>query len=136
MELVGENTGLIPEERIYQITIFGVRAPEDVRVLGTDQFHWSYREREKALYVELGGRSVRKFEVRLGLAGLEVMGQEQEQQIFAILQHAQIEYVLKDQIYDAVTHGRNTAEILAALTEMQVEPALYGAITEILTMDL
>ena len=39
-----------------------------------------------------------------------------------MLQHAQIEYTLKDKIYDIVTHGRNAADILAALTEMQHEP--------------
>lgn len=136
MELADGDAGLIPADRAYQITIFGVQEPEAVRVQGAEEFRRTYREREKALYIELRGRSIRRFEIRLTLADREAAGQDKERQIFTLLQRAQIEYVLKDRIYDAVTCGRNTAAILAALTEMQVEPALYGAITEILTMDL
>lgn len=136
MELVGEDVGLIPENRTYQITIFGVQEPEAVEVQGAEEVQRTYREQEKALYIALRGRSLRRFELRLVLAGREIAGQDKEQQLFTVLQHAQIEYILKDKIYDAVTRGRNTAGVLAALTEMQIEPALYGAITEILTMDL
>lgn len=136
MELADGDTGLIPADRAYQITIFGVQKPESVQVQGVEEFEQTYREQDKALYIELRGRSIRRFEIRLSLADREVAGQDKEQQIFTILQRAQIEYILKDRIYDAVTRGRNTAGVLAALTEMQVEPALYGAVTEILTMDL
>lgn len=136
MELAGGDAGLIPANRAYQITIFGVQKPEAVWVRGAEEFQRTYREQEKALCIELRGRSIRQFEIRLVLTDREIAGQDKEQQIFTILQHAQIEYTLKDKIYDAVTRGRSTAGILAALTEMQVEPALYGAITEILTMDL
>lgn len=136
MELAGEDAGLIPANRTYQITIFGIQRPETVLVQGAEEVQRTYREQEKALCITLGGQSIHQFEIRLVLADREIMGQDKEQQIFTILQHAQIEYILKDQIYDAVTRGRNTAGILAALTEMQVEPALYGAITEVLTMDL
>ena len=136
MELEGGDAGLIPEDRAYQITVFGVEKPEEVLVRGAAGSQWTYREEDKSLYVELRGRSIRQFEVRLVLADREIAQQDKQRQIFTILQHAQIEYTLKDRIYHAVTHGRSTAGILAALTEMQVEPALYGAVTEILTMDL
>lgn len=136
MEQEGEEPGLIPENRAYRITFFGVQSPGDVSASGISEFQWTFREEEKALCVELRGRSVRRFEVRFSHAGREAVQQDKERQIFALLQRAQIEYVLKDQIYDAVTRGRNTASVLAALTEMQVEPALYGALTEILTMDM
>ena len=136
MELADGDTGLIPADRTYQITIFGVQKPESVQVQGVEEFEQTYREQDKALYIELRGQSIRRFEIRLSLADREIAGQDKEQQIFTILQRAQIEYILKDRIYDAVTRGRNTAGVLAALTEMQVEPALYGAVTEILTMDL
>lgn len=136
MELADGDTGLIPADRAYQITIFGVQKPESVQVQGVEEFEQTYREQDKALYIELRGRSIRRFEIQLSLADREIAGQDKEQQIFTILQRAQIEYILKDRIYDAVTRGRNTAGVLAALTEMQVEPALYGAVTEILTMDL
>ena len=88
------------------------------------------------MYIEIGGQAIRRIEVRIGLADQEVVGQDKLQLVFAILQRAQIEYELKDKIFDAVAKGRDTAGILAALVEMRVEQALYGAITEILTMDL
>lgn len=136
MELSGENTGLIPENRTYQITFFGVREPESLQVQGAADAQWSYSGEERALHVEIRGCSIRQFEVRLGLAAQEIMEQDKDSQLFAMLHRAQIEYELKDRIYDAVTCGRNAAGILAALTEMQVEPALYGAIAEILTMNI
>ena len=136
MEQVGENTGLIPAERTYQITIFGISEPESIDVRGGAEAKWEYKSQEAALYIEIGGQAIRRFEVRIGLADQEVVGQDKLQQVFAILQRAQIEYELKDKIFDAVAKGRDTAGILAALVEMRVEQVLYGAITEILTMDL
>lgn len=135
MEVAGENAGLIPADRTYQITIAGVREPETVRGQGAE-VQWTYSGQEKALHLTVSGRAARRFEVRVSLADREIAEQDKQRQIFSMLQHAQIEYTLKDKIYDIVTHGRNAADILAALTEMQVEPALYGAVTEILTMNL
>ena len=147
-ELPGENTavfrmeqeegasGLVPPDRAYEVVFFGVGKPENVLFRGASAFSWTYQEREKALRVTVSGRSIRQFEIRLELAGREVQGQDKDSQIFGLLQHAQIEYVLKDRVYQAVSSGRNAAGVLASLAEMQLEPALYGAITEILTMDL
>jgi len=136
MELLGENTGLIPENRAYQVTVFGIREPKAVQVQGAAEVQWTYTGQEKALRIAVSGRSVRQFEVRVSLVNQEIAAQDKYPQIFTMLQNAQIEYMLKDRIYDIVTRGRDAANILAALTEMQVEPALYGAITEILTMEL
>ena len=136
MEQIGENNSLIPEQRTYQITVFGIREPETVQIEGAAEIQWLYREREKALYMEISGRSICRFEVSIGLADHEIAGQDKHAQIFTILQRAQIEYALKDRIYDTVTRGRTTAGVLAALTEMGVEESLYGAVVELLTMDL
>ena len=105
-----------------------------VRVQGGSEFQWTYDSQKKALHVEAGGRSVRQFEVRIVLADQSVMEQDKEPQLFTLLQRAQIEYWLKDRVYNAVTHGRDTAATLSELTEMQVGPALYGAVMELLTM--
>lgn len=136
MEQVGENTGLIPADRTYQITIVGIPEPESIDVRGEAESKWAYKPQEAALYIEIGGQAIRWFEVRIGLADQEIVGQDKLLQVFTILQRAQIEYELKDKVFDTVAKGRDTAGILASLVEMRVEQALYGAITEILTMDL
>ena len=136
MELEGEADGIVPANRTYQVTLFGVREPEDVLVNGAAEVQQTYREEEKALCVTLGGESIQTFEIRVKLPDRAVQGPDKLRQIFTILQHAQIEYELKDRIYEAVNRGRDTAKTLAALAELGVEPSLYGAVAEILTMDL
>ena len=136
MELEGEADGIIPANRTYQVTLFGVREPEDVLVNGAAEVQQTYREEEKALCVTLGGESIQAFEIRVKLPDQAVQGPDKLRQIFTILQHAQIEYELKDRIYEAVNRGGDTAKTLAALAELGAEPSLYGAVAEILTMDL
>lgn len=132
MELPEENGDLIPPNRSYQIAFVGLRKPESVRIQGAAEARWTYEG--NTLRAVLSGQTIRFFEIRVRLGNREIAEQDIDAQIFAVLQHAQIEYALKDKIYDAVTCGRDTADILAALSEMGVEPVLYGAITEILTM--
>ena len=105
-------------------------------VNGAAEVQQTYREEEKALCVTLGGESIQTLEIRVKLPERAVQGPDKLRQIFTILQHAQIEYELKDRIYEAVNRGRDTAKTLAALAELGVEPSLYGAVAEILTMDL
>ena len=103
---------------------------------GAAEVQQAYREEEKALCVTLGGGSIRTFEIRFKLPDRAVHRPDKLRQIFTILQHAQIEYELKDRIYEAVNRGSDTAKTLAALAELGAEPSLYGAVAEILTMDL
>lgn len=136
MEQTGESPGVIPEHRVYQITVFGIREPESVCAKGDTKTEWTYRPQEAALYIEVTGQSIRRFEVRIDFAAQEVVGRDRHTQIAAVLQRAQIEYELKDAIFGIVTRGRSAAGILASLAELGVERPLYGAIAELLTMDL
>ena len=136
MEQVGENTGVIPAKRTYQITVFGIREPENICVQGDIEANWTYEPLEAALHIEVAGQSVRRYEIQIGLADMEITGRDKHPQIFNVLQHAQIEYELKDWVYNTVIKGRNSAGILASLSEKKLEQPLYGAIAELLTMEL
>ena len=43
---------------------------------------------------------------------------------------------MKDRLFEAVNRCRDSAKTLSALAELGAEPSLYGAVAEILTMDL
>ena len=131
----GVNPEVIPENRSYHITVYGICKPEAVAVNGSDA-SWEYDEDRHALHVVAGGQSGSKADVQMILHDKAVLGQDATKGIFELLRNAQIEYELKDKIFSAVTHGRDNAEILASLCGMKIEHALLGAIAEKLTMDL
>lgn len=56
--------------------------------------------------------------------------------VFDFLNRAQIEFDLKDRIYDAVRSGSSAGRILSALTGMDLEADLLAALTELLTAEL
>ena len=131
----GAAAGVIPENRSYKITVFGVSEPASIDVRGASA-NWEYDDEGRALHIETGVCSDAGFEVEIALTDKAIAVQDKFSNIFNILQRAQIEYELKDRIYDAVTGGRDAAQILASLAEMQTEPSVFGAIAEQLTMDL
>ena len=125
----------VPGDREYQVAVFGLEAPDFVWLEGEGRLDWHWDAEEKALYAAVRGSDLSWFALHLGLSRREIAGQDKIRQIFQILQRAQIAYSLKDSIYNAVTQGRSAASILAALTELETQPPLLGAIAEILTMD-
>ena len=69
MELEGEADGIVPANRTYQVTLFGVREPEDVLVNGAAEVQQTYREEENAPYRDgstpSSARAARVFAVSL-----------------------------------------------------------------------
>ena len=128
--------GAVPENREYRISICGIAQPDFVWLEGEAQLQWQYDNSEKALLVTLTGHSIGWFSLHVGLSCWEIALRDKVAQVYSLLQRAQISYGLKDQIYNAVLQGQNTASILAALTGMELKPALLGPLAEILTMDL
>ena len=135
MEVSREGAGAAPEDREYQVTIFGVYNPDDVWLEGRDQVQWQYNGDDKTITVRINGQP-EGFVLHVAFSDSRIACQEKLPQIYEILQRAQIEYATKDRVYDTIAWGRNIGAVLAELTRMELEPSLLGAIAEILTAEL
>lgn len=135
MEVSREGARVAPEDREYQVTIFGVYNPDDVWLEGGDQVQWQYNGDEKTITVRINGQP-EGFVLHVAFSDSRIACQEKLPQIYEILQRAQIAYGTKDRVYDTIAWGRNIGAVLAELTRMDLEPSLLGAIAEILTAEL
>ena len=135
LEVCREGARVAPEDREYQVTIFGVYNPDAVWLEGRDQVQWQYNEDEKTITVRINGQP-EGFVLHVAFSDSRIACQEKLPQIYEILQRAQIEYGTKDRVYDTIAWGRNIGAVLAELTRMELEPSLLGAIAEILTAEL
>ena len=118
------DAGCIPEDRRYQVRVTGVAEPERVSAAG-----WRYDRESRTLCFELDtGRGGFEVTFSAGLAD-----QDPVEEVFRILTRAQLPYELKTRIYDAVRRGPDLPHVLAALTELELPPSLFGAVTEPMT---
>ena len=56
LEVSREGARVAPEDREYQVTIFGVYNPDDVWLEGGDQVQWQYNGDEKTITVRINGQ--------------------------------------------------------------------------------
>ncbi len=121
---VSGDAACIPAGRRYQVTVTGVEMPAFVSAEG-----WSYDGPARNL----------RFELTVGREGFSAAfsaapaGPEPEQEVFDVLDRARISYDLKAKVYETVQRTPDLARALAALTAMDLPPALYGAVTEPMT---
>ncbi len=118
------DASCIPAGRRYRVRVTGVAEPEAVSADG-----WRYDAASSTLCFDLtAGRGgfTATFSARLA-------DPDPTEAVYDILDRAQIGYETKRKIYEAVRRGPDLAHALAALTEMDLPPALYGAVTEPMT---
>ena len=134
-EAVGDLS-LIPKERDYTIKLtgYGEAAAKTVKVLTEGlESCVSYEKRTQAVVVVLkdvctdkGARiSVRK--------ELQTRDNLVSERVFDFLNQAEIDFTLKDQIYEVVQSGKSVGQILGDLNAMGIHEDLYGALLELFT---
>ncbi|MEK8215193.1 glycoside hydrolase family 31 protein [Paenibacillus sp. FSL L8-0463] len=128
------NTAVVPERRTWKLSFIGF-ADSRVTVMadgGDIAAETGYDEVSHTLTVIIPELPVASsLEVMFASARISVNRVEEE--AFELLNHAQILFQLKEQIYRVVKEASGPAAALASLASMDLEHSLYGALCEILT---
>ena len=140
VEPASGDRSLIPAVRDYEVELtgFGERAAKTVEVkadgvsLPADQVSVTYIRNKKAVSVNISQVDTgRRLEIRV--SGRErTCGNDMEERVYALLNQAEIEFLLKDRIYGLIRTGRSVPVLLSELHAMGVDRVLYGALAEVL----
>ncbi|NOU80501.1 DUF5110 domain-containing protein [Paenibacillus sp. LMG 31459] len=132
------NTAVVPERRSWKLVFMGC-AETDVTVQAGGgaavAAETKYDEASHTLTVTVPELEVTE-ELTVTLTTARVAVNRVEEEVFALLNRAQIRFDHKEQIYRLVKESSGPAATLAALASLELEPALYGAICEIVTARL
>ncbi|MEF2966373.1 TIM-barrel domain-containing protein [Paenibacillus sp. M1] len=134
------NIAVVPERRNWKLSFVGF-ANVDVAVTvgsaedGAYETRTGYDEESRTLTVVVRDLPVSET-LTVTLSEVRLAVQSVEDEVFALLDRAQMEFLLKERIFHAVKDAASPAAILATLASMQLEPSLYGAICEIVAAKL
>lgn len=135
------NLALIPEKRRYTVELIGFKkcAAKKVVVLADGQkidVTTSYDKKKQAVIVELPEIPVTA-EINISLSKESVQKENCVAQLcFDFLNQAEIEFMLKDQLYNAIQKETRIPVLIAQLNAMGLEKDLFGALTELITAKL
>ena len=138
IQINGETEGVIPENRVYDICVKGMDAPENVVFVSdtAKEFTYSYDAEKKELTISFCGNAEKKFVIQIETADDTVVGPDKKQAIYKMLHRAQIEYKLKADIYDTVCAEENSVRLLGRFQQMNLERNLAGAVIEKIVADV
>lgn len=127
-EILGDPAGVIPENRCYYLKFRGIPEPVAVTLDG-EVVTWEYdgKKRELMVCVPGGGKA---FAVCMELAEAGIVQPDRNQEIYEILQRAQISFTMKTEIFEAVCTEASTARLAGNLHEIPMPQPLLGALLE------
>jgi hypothetical protein len=131
------NLAALPPLRSWKLCFTGV-AETPVKVLagGADTAaDTAYDHSTHTLVVMIPDTAV-STAITVELGGARLAANRIEEDVFTLLNRAQIEFQLKEQIYGLVRSSATPAAALASLTALKLEQPLFGALCEILTAGL
>ena len=130
---------LIPEKRSYLVELTGYKksAAESVQVCAGEHVlqpvNVSYDEKKQAVIVELSEICVQqKVQICVDAAQVSVQN-EVEERCFDFLNQAEIEFYLKDTLYQLITKEKDCTVLLSKLAAMEIHADLYKALAELLS---
>lgn len=124
---------LIPEKRDYIITFCGIAdAQVTVKVVSNDRMVEFILEKERDITVSLKNIPVNE-DIVLSLQGRVRRDNEVANRCFQILDHAEIEYALKENIFDLIERQTDVISLLGGLLALDLNCDLYSALAEIIT---
>ena len=128
----------IPETRWYTMEFYGMGLETPTVFLNGREAEGSvsYDEKRHVLTVQApaAGRGDR-LEIRFGKTP-EIRKNDREAELFDLLYQMKIEYDRKEEIYGYVREGKTPAELAGILQTMELEPAVFEALCEVLFAQL
>ena len=135
--------GVIPADRSYTIRIRGIEKVEAENILlekvesqGKTDVKTSYDDELKELVIKVNGSYITQFNVVIKRVGRLTALLSKNDKIRSFLQRAQIEYDVKEQVYNIVKNETNIVRIVTQLHELNIKNELFGAILERLSSDI
>lgn len=136
IKAVNDKEGVIPRNRDYRLKFIGVEDTCDISVSVSGKettFHKEYDNSTHTLQILLTNVETNKdLKVKLHTEGC-IAGNNISDQVFELLNKAQIEYELKTLIYKVITKHSDRTSLLGELSSMGFDRSLLSALFEILT---
>lgn len=136
IKAVNDKEGVIPRNRDYRLKFIGVEETCDISVSVSGKettFHKEYDNSTHTLQILLTNVETNKdLKVKLHTEGC-IAGNNISDQVFELLNKAQIEYELKTLIYKVITKHSDRTSLLGELSSMGLDRSLLSALFEILT---
>jgi len=126
-EILGDAQGIIPQNRSYQLIFRGMAAPAAVTV-DAGECSWSYNAEKKEICAAI--TNAKAFTLTLEMTTEEIADQDVTAAIYRLLHRAQIDYMLKSQVFDAVCQEKGIARIVSRLLEIPMSENLRSAVME------
>ena len=129
------DAGLIPQKRRWVVEFAGCGGCSVTATAGGEAIdaRTDYDAKRRVMTVDLGEIDVScEIVVTLG-EGAFCPGNDAMGEVFDLLNQAEIEFRMKDRIFDVVKREKDTQAALDKLTAMAVDRELLGAIAELLT---
>ncbi|ROR27419.1 alpha-glucosidase (family GH31 glycosyl hydrolase) [Mobilisporobacter senegalensis] len=132
---VFDEWNVIPKTRNYEIAIAGVADTYDIQVDSEGRrtlFEKVYQVDNNTLLIKVQSVDTdKRLTIHLGDIN-EIIGNNIENQVFHMLDKAQIDYDLKSLIYQIVRKHVSREQLLAELQTLQLKQSLLGALYEII----
>ena len=133
------DLSLIPEKRAYIVELTGYEgsAVESMQVFvgenALQPVNVSYDGQKQAVIVELPEISVQQMIQICVDASYVSVQNEVEKRCFDFLNQAEIEFYLKDALYQLITKEKDRTVLLSKLAAMEIDTDLYKALAELLS---
>lgn len=128
------NLAAVPEHRNWKLSFVGF-GYKDIAVTAGDaacEAEVAYDEQSRTLTVNVRDLPVSEV-LNVTFMESRIAAQSVEHEVFTLLDRAQIEFLLKERVYQVVKGSATPAALLATLASMKLESSLYGAICEIVS---
>ena len=132
---VNGDCSIIPEERNYILKFIGFVDCSDIKItLDNEEINY---EKEYDSYMNMIVIKITKIKTLKNLtvefkAGTKLSSNDVNKRIFNLLNQAQIEFQLKDKIYEIFNSSQNYIKILGQLQVLDLDKELFGALCEII----
>ena len=128
----------IPKKRSYVIELIGIQPQSEQDVYITVDGEKTdcpveYNDKKQAVVVSVSDIDVEK-QIRIYMNHMQELKENHVlQRCFEFLDQAEIEFSLKDELYELIKKRKNTSALLAELHAKKINQDLYGALAEIIT---
>lgn len=131
------NTKVVPERRSWKLSFVGFTYSNIQVFVNGEEIEVSskYMDTTHTLTLTVLELAIDQ-SLEIVIADAEIAMNSVENEVFNLLNRAQILFQLKEKIYSVVKESATPMAALAALTSMDLEHSLYGALCEILTARL
>lgn len=131
----GEDFSVLPEKRSYVLEFAGCKKPskEFTKRCAEKGITWSYEDKGHVLRVEIPEVPIRETVVLEFPEDMTQTGNAVSEEIFDILDRAEIAYGDKENIYHAVLGEKELPVLISQLNDMVADRDVLGAVLEVLT---